>query len=112
MMLIGALQHALLMLDPSANPSTSDGSGNGGGVEIPDPGFGHQPPGTQGLITALSWVAWGVGGLAVLGFLLVGARLTMHWRRQETGEHVVALGSVMLGCVIAGSASTIVLALR
>ncbi|RFU22990.1 hypothetical protein [Geodermatophilus marinus] len=78
---------------------------------VVDPGTGIAPPGAEGVVTIVSWVAWTVLALCVLGVLLVGARMALAHRRGDGAEHAVSLGYVLGAAVLVGSASGLVAAL-
>ena len=48
-----------------------------------------QPPGTQGLITVLNWVAWGVTFLCVVGVFMVAGKMVASDVRDTTVIEVV-----------------------
>lgn len=83
----------------------AQGEGGGG---IPDPGQGEAPPGSEGFLTILRWIAWVVFGLAVVGVLVTAGMMMVNNRRGQGGEHAAALGWVFAGCIVAGSASALV----
>jgi hypothetical protein len=78
---------------------------------VVDPGSGVAPPGAEGVVTIVSWVAWTVLAVCVLGVLLVGARMAVAHRRGEGAEHAVSLAYVLGGAVLVGSASGLIAAL-
>lgn len=78
---------------------------------VPDVGEGEAPPGADGLLTVLKWVAWSVTALCVAGLFGVAARMAVDHSRGGGREHVQGLGFVMGACVLVGSASGIVGAL-
>lgn len=80
-------------------------------TEIPDPGTGTAPPGSQGLLTILKWVAWVVFALAVAGVLITAGTMMIQNRRGEGGEHAGRLAWVLGGCILAASAGGLVGAL-
>ena len=77
-------------------------------ADPPDPGKGVAPPGSNGIVTMLGWVAWTVFAIAVLGVLICAGRMMINNRRGEGGENAAQLGWVLAGCIIAASASAIV----
>ena len=81
----------------------------GGG--IPNPGTGEAPPGSEGLLTILKWIAWIVFGLAVAGILITAGTMMINNRRGEGGEHAGRLAWVLGGCILAASAGGVVGAL-
>jgi hypothetical protein len=78
---------------------------------VVDPGQGIAPPGAEGIITIVQWVAWTVLAVCVLGVLLVGARMALAHRRGEGADHAVGLAYVLGGAVLVGSASGLIAAL-
>lgn len=78
---------------------------------VPNPGQGQAPPGSDKLLKLLSWVAWVVFGICVVGVLVVAGRMAISHRRGEGGEHATGLAWVAAACILAGSASAIVQAL-
>ena len=77
-------------------------------TEIPNPGLGQAPPGSEGLLTILGWLAWIVCGLAIAGILITAGVMMVQNRRGEGGEHAGRLAWVLGGCILAGSASGVV----
>lgn len=80
-------------------------------AQIPDPGAGTAPPGSEGFLSILSWVAWIAFGICVLGVIVAGAAMALGNRRGEGGEHAQRLGWVLAGAIVIGSASGLVGAL-
>lgn len=80
-------------------------------VDVPDPGGGTAPPGSERLITLLSWAAWIACGICVLGVIACGALMAISHRRGDGGEHAGRLGMVLAGCILIGAASGLVGAL-
>jgi hypothetical protein len=78
---------------------------------VPDVGGGEAPPGADGLLTVLKWVAWSVTALCVAGIFGVAARMAVDHSRGGGREHVRGLGFVLGACLLVGSASGIVSAL-
>lgn len=77
-------------------------------TEIPNPGTGEAPPGSEGLLTILKWIAWIVFGLAVAGILICAGAMMINNKRGQGGEHAATLAWVLSGCILAGSASGVV----
>ena len=75
-----------------------------------DPGSGTAPPGSEGVQTLVSWVAWIVLTLCIVGVLAVGGAMALASNgRGEGGPQMAAkLGWVLAGCIIIGSASALV----
>lgn len=78
---------------------------------VPNPGGGSPPPGGEKLTTIISWVAWGATAICVMGVIVCGARMAISHRHGSGGEHASALGWVLAGCVLVGTASGLVGAL-
>ncbi len=75
--------------------------------KIPTP-VGVQPPGTQGLTTILSWIAWAVTFLCVVGVFFVAGSMAFAHRRGEGSEAIGKLGWVMGACILGASATSLV----
>lgn len=80
-------------------------------AQVPDPGQGQAPPGSENFTEILSWAAWIALAICVLGVLVAGAMMAVGSRRGEGGEHMSRLGWVLGGCIVIGSASGLVGAL-
>jgi hypothetical protein len=80
-------------------------------AQVPDPGQGKTPPGSDKFLTILQWSAWLAFGVCVLGVIIAGATMAIQHRHGQGGEHAARLGWVAAGCVVAGSASALVGAL-
>jgi hypothetical protein len=78
---------------------------------VVDPGEGVAPPGAEGIVTIVQWVAWVVLAVCVLGVLLVGGRMAVAHRRGEGAAYAAELGFVLGGAVLVGSASALIAAL-
>jgi hypothetical protein len=76
-------------------------------ANIPAP-VGVQPPGTQGLTTILSWIAWAVTFLCVVGVFFVAGSMAFAHRRGEGSEAIGKLGWVMGACILGASATSLV----
>jgi hypothetical protein len=76
-----------------------------------DPGEGVPPPGAEGIVTMVQWVAWVVLALCVVGILMIGGRMALAHRRGEAAEHAAGLAMVLGGALLVGSASALVAAL-
>jgi hypothetical protein len=80
-------------------------------LAIIDPGQGTAPPGSARLTTLVSYVAWGVTALCVVGVLIAAGKMAVaHHRGSGGGEHAAALGWVLVAAVLAGSASALIAA--
>ncbi len=80
-------------------------------LAVVDPGTGIQPPGTQGIVTAMGYVSWVVCALCVTGVLLVAGRMALHHRQGIGGEHMSGLAWVLAACILVAGGSGVVGAL-
>ena len=76
-------------------------------ADIPTP-TSVQPPGTQGLMTILGWLSWGVTFLCVVGVFVVAGSMAFAHRRGEGSEAVGKLGWVLGACILGASATSLV----
>jgi type IV secretory pathway VirB2 component (pilin) len=75
--------------------------------EVPTPTDGT-PPGAEKFQQVMGWVKWIALGVAVIGIMIIGAKLAIESRRGEGGAHLGSLGTAMAGViVIAGAASLV-----
>ena len=80
-------------------------------LAVPDPGEGAPPPGSESLLTVLSWIAWIAFAACVVGVLKAGGLLAMVGiGHRGSGDHGVALGAAIVGAIVCGSAAAIVTA--
>ena len=77
-------------------------------AEVPNPGQGEAPPGSDGFVMFLKWAAWIVFGLAVLGVLITAGAMMINHQQGRGGHHLAALGWVCGGCVVGSAAAFIV----
>lgn len=80
-------------------------------AQVPDPGSGKKPPGSDNFLTILQWAAWIAFGVCVLGVIIAGASMAVQHRQGRGGEQAAQLGWVLAGCIVIGSASGLVGAL-
>ncbi len=80
-------------------------------LAVVNPGTGIQPPGTQGIVTAMGYVSWVVCALCVTGVLLVAGRMALHHRQGIGGEHLSGLAWVLAACILVAAGSGVVGAL-
>ncbi|MFI5735952.1 conjugal transfer protein TrbC [Kribbella sp. NPDC051587] len=73
---------------------------------------GQRPPGAEKLDLVIDWVRWIAFTICVLGILIAGAMMAVGQRRGEGGEHAARLGWVLAACIVIGSASLLVGALK
>ncbi|MFI6662837.1 hypothetical protein ACIBL8_45940 [Streptomyces sp. NPDC050523] len=86
-------------------------AGPGKPTGVPNVGGGEAPPGADGLLKVLRWVAWSVTALCVAGIFGVAAKMAVDHSRGGAREHVRGLGFVLGACLLVGSASGLVGAL-
>lgn len=77
-------------------------------ADVPDPGRGQAPPGSEKFTIVLQWAVWIVTALGVLGIIIIGGKLAIDNQRGRPQEHGMALGLVIVGCIIATMAAQIV----
>ncbi|MEU4294852.1 TrbC/VirB2 family protein [Kribbella sp. NPDC026596] len=70
------------------------------------------PPGADKLEKVLGWVKWIAYTVCILGVLIAGAMMAVGQRRGEGGEHAARLGWVLAACIVIGSATALVDALK
>ncbi len=77
---------------------------------IPCPGTGSIPSAglAAKLNTILSWIAWVATAACVVGILIVGATMAIQHQRGRASEHMVGLMWVLVGCILIGTASSLV----
>ncbi len=80
-------------------------------AQVPDPGQGAPPPGSEGFLNILSWAAWLAFGVCVLGAIVAGGTMAVGGQRGDGGQHASKLAWVLAGSIIIGSASGLVGAL-
>lgn len=78
---------------------------------VPSVGSGTQPPGTQGIVTAMGYAAWVVCAICVVGVFICAGRMAVSHRQGMAGEHVSGIAYVLAACILVASASAIVGAL-
>ena len=77
-------------------------------VDIPNPDP-VAPPGFEGPVGVIIGMAkWGGLALAVLGIIIIGAKLTITVRRGEAAGELGQLLYVALGCILIGAASSLI----
>ena len=77
-------------------------------LAVLDPGEGVAPPGSEGLVTIVNWVAWVAVALCVVGVIVAGIGMLFAGRRGEGGEQASKLGWVLAGSIVIGGASALV----
>lgn len=74
---------------------------------VPEPIDGA-PPGAEKFQEVMGWVKWVALGVAVIGIMIIGAKLAIESRRGEGGAHMGALGTAMAGVVVISAAASFV----
>jgi hypothetical protein len=80
-------------------------------LAVLDPGEGTPPPGAEGIVMIVEWVAWTVLAVCVVGVILVGGRMAVAHRRGEGAGFAAELALVLGGAVLVSSASALIAAL-
>lgn len=80
-------------------------------LDVPNPGGGTAPPGSDGFIKIMGWAKWAGFGLTVVALIVAGA--LMGWGRShgEGQEHGTRIGRVLIGVAIIAGAFSLVSAL-
>lgn len=77
-------------------------------LDIPDPDP-VVPPGFEGPTgLIIGMLRWGGLALAVVGIIIIAARMTINIRRGEAAHEVGGLGYVALAVILIGAASALV----
>ncbi|WP_446047472.1 hypothetical protein [Streptomyces olivaceus] len=108
---MSSLLAAALDASPNIVPLVDLAAPAAGPSGVPEVGGGEAPPGADGLLKILKWVAWSVTALCVAGLFGVAARMAVDHSRGGGREHARGLGFVLGACLLIGSASGIVGAL-
>lgn len=69
-------------------------------ANVPNPGEGEAPPGTEGFLEVLAWTKWIALGICVLGLIVAGAMMGISSRRGEGGEHLGRIGMALAGVIV------------
>jgi hypothetical protein len=77
------------------------------GAALPNP-HPVAPPGSEGFLTILNFAMWVLLALCILALMVTGAMMGFNARRGQGGEHASALGWVLAGSIVIGSASGII----
>ncbi|MEO7017079.1 MAG: hypothetical protein ABI067_11135 [Leifsonia sp.] len=75
--------------------------------DVPTPTNGT-PPGAEKFQQVMGWVKWIALGVAVIGIMVIGAKLAIESRRGEGGAHLGALGTAMAGVIVISGAASLV----
>ncbi len=67
-----------------------------------------QPPGTQGILTVVNYVAWGAFAACLVGFVVAAATMAWKHHRGDEAASMKGLGFSLLGTVLIGAAGAIV----
>lgn len=78
------------------------------GGNVPDPGNGSAPPGFEKFQEVMGWIKWIAFGVAVIGIMIIGAKLAIESRRGEGGAHLGALGTAMAGVIVISASTSVV----
>ncbi len=77
-------------------------------ADVPNPGP-IAPPGFEGPVSVIIGMAkWGGLALAVLGVIIIGAKMMVNVRRGEAAGELGQQLYVALGCILIGAASSLV----
>lgn len=76
--------------------------------DIPQPGPPTAPPGSEKFLEILSWAKWVALGIAILGLIILGAKMTMSHQRGSGEGHLGTFGWVVAGLVLISAAVSIV----
>ncbi|WP_198414954.1 MULTISPECIES: hypothetical protein [unclassified Cryobacterium] len=74
---------------------------------IPEPGDGT-PPGAEKFQEVMGWVKWIALGVAIIGVMIIGAKLAIESRRGEGGAALGSLGTAMAGVIVISAAASLV----
>ena len=77
-------------------------------LAVIDPGEGQAPPGFEGAVTIINWIAWVAVALCVVAVIVAGIGMLFAGRRGEGGEQAAKLGWVLAGSIVIGGASALV----
>jgi hypothetical protein len=81
----------------------------GGGGNLPNPGAGTAPPGVGAPVgTIVSWVAWIIFAIAILGLFFTAFKMMTAHHRGEGGQQTAGLLYVLGGTIVAAAASSII----
>jgi hypothetical protein len=89
--------------------TTVPASGGGG---LPNPGAGTAPPGVGTSVnTIVSWAAWIIFAIAILGLFFTAFKMMTAHHRGEGGQQTAGLLYVLGGTIVAAAASSLIGAL-
>lgn len=75
--------------------------------DVPVPG-NDAPPGAEKFQEVMGWVKWLAFGIAIVGVMIIGAKLAIESRRGEGEAHLGALGKAMGGVIVIAGAVSLV----
>lgn len=76
--------------------------------DVPNPGDPVAPPGSEKFLEILSWAKWVALGVAILGLIILGAKMTISHQRGSGEGHMGSFGWVVAGLVVISAAVSIV----
>ncbi|UZJ27017.1 hypothetical protein RHODO2019_18675 (plasmid) [Rhodococcus antarcticus] len=68
----------------------------------------ERPPGTDGLVRLINYVAWGAFAICLVGFIIAAATMGIKHSRGEDLPGMKGIALSLLGTVLIGSAGAIV----
>jgi type IV secretory pathway VirB2 component (pilin) len=74
---------------------------------VPTPTDGT-PPGAEQFQQVMGWVKWVALGVAIIGIMIIGAKLAINSRRGEGGAELGSLGTAMAGVIVISGAASLV----
>jgi len=105
-MTLAATTYTAYAAGPVAAVTTVPASGGGG---LPSPGAGTAPPGVGAPVgTIVSWVAWIIFAIAILGLFFSAFKMITAHHRGEGGQQTASLLYVLGGTIVAAAASSII----
>jgi hypothetical protein len=67
-----------------------------------------RPPGTDGIVTVVNYLAWGAFAVCLVGFVIAGASIAINHHHGKEMESMKGLFLSLLGTVLIGAAGAIV----
>ena len=68
----------------------------------------QRPPGTDGLVRVVNYIAWGAFAICLVGFIIAAATMGIKHSRGEDLPGMKGIALSLLGTVLIGSAGAIV----